>query len=376
MRPGGFLACDLVGVDLALGEEAAGIAVGDELDREGGVDREAQLQGREHQLGGGAWDDRFLRHRAEDEVRLMPPPPLGVDHQRSPLDLHAALVQPQEVLAEGLKALLAAGVEEAERLRREVLVAVGLAEAAGIGAADQRCQAPGADPLAVEVGENPIVGLLLQGAQRLDLRAREATVLLEADPGGKALPHLRRHLQRPAERAARRGGREPHGEVGLRAPGLAPLKHRRMFGQVLGESLGMAEARIERRQRPPRIEAGVESARDAKDLEVGLDRVGESLKALADLDLALLGEPRIALAGQLVNRPGVGRSPQDEVAPEEVVRRPHSKITSRPAGTSRTRPRRSGPAPVARRRQRRAVAIRSSRERPRPRGASALTATG
>ena len=105
---GGLLAGDLVGVDLALGEQAAGLAVGEELDREGRVDAEAELQRREHQLRRGAGDDRLLGHRAEHQLGLVGAAALGVDDQRAAADGDPALVQAQEVIAVGLEALLAA----------------------------------------------------------------------------------------------------------------------------------------------------------------------------------------------------------------------------------------------------------------------------
>ena len=83
MIAGLLLAGDLVGVDLALGGEAAGLAVGDELDGEGRIDGEVELQRREHQLGGGAGHDRLLGHRAEDELGLVGAAALGVDDERA-----------------------------------------------------------------------------------------------------------------------------------------------------------------------------------------------------------------------------------------------------------------------------------------------------
>ncbi len=79
----GLLAGDLVGVDFALRDLLSRLGVGEELDREGGVDREAELQRREHQLRGRAGDERLLGHRAQDQQRLMGTAALGVDQQAS-----------------------------------------------------------------------------------------------------------------------------------------------------------------------------------------------------------------------------------------------------------------------------------------------------
>ena len=375
----GLLAGDLVGVDLALGDLLARLAVGDELDRERGVDREAELQRREHQLRRGAGHKRFLGHRAEDQQRLVGAAALGVDRQRATLEDDAALVQAQEVIAVGLEALLATGVEEAERLRREALIDVGLAEAAGVGAADQARQPPRPDAAAFEVAEHPLEGGFLLAAQGGDLAGAEAARLLEAEALGERPPERRRPVEEAAERARTSRRRQPHREVDLRAQGFAAFELRAVFGEMGLEALALAVARVERGQGAALVGLGVEGAGDAEDLEVGLDRVSERLKALAYLDLALLGEARVALAFELIDGPSLGRGAEDEVGPEEVVGRPHSgsaaaKITVRPAGTSSVLPRCRGTRPAGLSRQSLAAARRSAEPAPVPLG-TRLSAT-
>ena len=340
MLAGGLLAGDLVGVDLALRHLLAGVAVGDELDRERRVDREAELKRREHQLRIGAGDDRLLGHRSQHQQRLVGAAALGVDRQRAARDGDAALVQPQQVMAVGLEALLPTGVEEVQRLRREALVSVGLAEAAGVGAADQLGEPPRPHPLALQVAEDPLEGGFLLVAQRRDLAGAEAARLLEAEPLGECRPERAHPLQGAAERpaAARRG--QAHREVDRGAQRLAALELGAVLGQVRFEAPALAVARVQRSESAADVGGGVEGAGDAKDLKVGGDRVGERLQALSHLDLPLLGEAGVAVALQLIDRPGLARGAQHQVAPEEVVRRPHrapppgSKITVRPAGTS------------------------------------------
>ena len=122
------------------------------------------------------------------------------------------------------------------------------------------------------------------------------------------------------------------------------------------EALAVAVAGVEGREGAAGVGLGVEGSGDAEDLEVGLEGVGERLEALAYLDLARFGEAGVAVAIELVDGPGVGRGAEDEVAPEEVVRRPHSKTTSRPAGTSSVLPRCRAGSGVWVSRQRRAAA--------------------
>ena len=337
-----FLAGDLVGIDLALGDLAAGLAVGDELDRERRVDAEAELQRREHQLRRRPWHQRLLGHRAQDQLRLVGAATLGIDQQRTALDGDPALVQAQQVVAVGLEALLAVGVQEAQRLRREALILVGLAEAAGVGAADQARQPPRPDAAAFEIAEHPLEGTLLGRAQGGQLLAADPPRLFEAGALSEGAPERRGAVEQTAERAATRAGVETDREVDLRPQGTTALELRAVFGDVLFEAPVLAVTRIERRQGTAFVGGGVEGAGDAEDLKVGLEGVGERLEPLADLDLARVREPGIALALELVDRPGLGRRAQGQVGPEEVMRRPHSspasKITVRPAGTSRVLP--------------------------------------
>lgn len=144
-----------------------------------------------------------------------------------------------------------------------------------------------------------------------------------AEAGGERAPELGGAVEDAAEDAGAAGGVEAHGEVDLRAQSFAPLEDGVVLGEVVLEALAVAVAGVERRAGAGDVGRGVEAARDAEDLEVGLDRVGERLEALAYLDLALLGEAGVAVSGQLVDGPGVGRGAQDEVAPEEAMGRPH-----------------------------------------------------
>jgi hypothetical protein len=112
-----FLAGDLVGVDLAAGEQSPGLAVGQMGDREGRVDREAELERREHQLGRGPGHGGFLGHRAKHQVGLVTAASLGVDDERAQADGDPALVQAEQVVGVGAEAFLAARVDEGERLR-------------------------------------------------------------------------------------------------------------------------------------------------------------------------------------------------------------------------------------------------------------------
>ena len=373
-----LLAGDLVGVDLAPRGEAARLGVGQVGGREDGVDGELELQRREHQLGGGAGDDRFLRHRAEHQQRLVGAAALAVDHEAAAIDLDAALVQAQQIVAVGLEALLAPAVEEGEGLGGEGLVGVGLAEAAGVGAADERRQLARADAARWQVGRQALVGLLLGAAQRGELGIGEAALSVEAEAGGEGGPQL----AEPGERAGAARCFEPHREVDLRAQRLARFEGGAVLGEVALEAGAMAVTGVEGRERAAHVGVGVEAAREAEQLKVGFDRVREGLQALADFDLAALGEPRVAVALELVDGPGVGRGAQDEVAPEEVVRGPHrggpgSKTTVRPAGISRVRPRCRGVSPAWLKRQRRAAADRSERLSPVPLGTpSRATRTG
>ena len=303
---------------------------------------------------------------------------LGVDHQRPRLHVDPALVEAKQVVAVGLESLLPLAIDEAERLRPEVLVDVGLAAPAGVGAADQAGEPVGPDPRAIEVAEDALVDLLLGAAKRGDLLLPQAAALVVAEARGDRPPHLGGALQQLAERAGPAGGVEPHGQVDLRAHHLAALELASVLGQVSLEALGVSVAAVEGPQRPAHVCLGVEGARDAQDLEVRLDDVGERLQALGDLDLPGVREARIALALDLVHRPGVDRRSEDEVPPEEVVGRPHSNTTTRPAGIRRVLPWWSGAAPAGfRSRQSAATAIRSSRLSPTPRGTpSSSTATG
>ena len=183
-----FLAGDLVGVDLAAGEQPPRLAVGQMGDRERRVDREAELERGEHQLRRGAGHGGLLGHRAEDEVGLVAAPALGVDGERAQADGDPALVEAHQVVGVGAEALLAAGVEEGERLRGEALVDVGLAEAAGVGAADQAGDPARADPAGVEVAEHPLVDDLLGGAHAFQGGAADPGAVLEAETVGECVP--------------------------------------------------------------------------------------------------------------------------------------------------------------------------------------------
>ena len=322
-----FLAGDLVGVDLSLRHLLSRLAVGEKLDRERRVDRETELQRGKHQLGAGAGHDRLLRHRAEHQLGLVGAAALGVDEQRAPLYGDAALVQAQQVIAVGLKALLAAGIEEAECLRREAPIGVGLAEAAGVGAADQGGEAPRSDPRALQIAEHPLEDPLLRGPQRRDSAAAEATRLLKSGVLGQGAPERRGAVEQATEWvcAARRA--ETNGEVDLWAQRAAALELGAVFGEVALEALAPAMTGVKRGKRPALIAPGVKGAGDAEDLEVGLQGVGERLQALAYFNLARVRKAGVALALELIDRPGVSRSAEDQIGPEEVVRRPHSGAT-------------------------------------------------
>ena len=165
------------------------------------------FQRREHQLGGGTRHDRFLGHRAHDQHGLVGAAALGVDHQRAPVHRHAALVQAQQVVSVGLEALLALGVEEAERLRRKCPVAVGLAESPGVGAADQRRRAAGPRPACIPGSRAPARRPApLRGASPRPAACRRPR-FLEAEPLGDRRPRAlcRRRSRPPKARLAAPG---------------------------------------------------------------------------------------------------------------------------------------------------------------------------
>ena len=174
-----------------------------------GVDGEVdRLERREQQLGARAGEHGRVGERAEREERLPALAELGLDAQAlgpAPVARHdgdARLEQAQDVVLERDEAPLAVVVED-DRLRLEVLVHLGLAEAAAQAAADQPLQRRGRRALAAEVVGEALVGVALVGEHVGELglaqaaRVREPEAALELAPDVAALRRARSRRRAP-----------------------------------------------------------------------------------------------------------------------------------------------------------------------------------
>ena len=196
------------------------LLVGDVACAEHGVDGEVDgLERREQQLGARAGEDGRVGERAERQERLPALAELGLDAQAlrpAPVaghDADARLEQAQHVVLERDEAPLAVVVED-DRLRLEVVVHLGLAEAAAQAASDEPLQRRGGRALAAEVVGEALVGVALVGEHVGELglaqaaRVREPEAALQLAPDVAALrAHDGRDARLERSRGVRRGAR-------------------------------------------------------------------------------------------------------------------------------------------------------------------------